>query len=93
MPNFGGKGYDSSKGKGWGDVLDKFANKYGEDTFIRNSNYPSARNTIKLKDLFKGGHYKGGQAKKSYKVKDSYYGQSEKENYKGDFNWDNHHQY
>lgn len=89
MPSFGGQ-EDSSKGKDWGDVLDKFASKYGEDTFIRNSNYPSSKNTIKLKDLFKG---QGAQ--KSYQVNKAYYGKdsSEEENYKGDFNWDNHHQY
>ena len=89
LPGYAGK-EDASKGKDWGDVLDKFASKYGEDTFIRNSSYPSSRNTIKLKDLFKG-----QGAKKAYKVKEAYYGKdsSEEENYKGDFNWDNHHQY
>lgn len=87
MPNFGGE-EDSSKGKDWGDVLDKFASKYGEDTFIRNANYPSSKNTIKLKDLFKG-----DVAHKAYKVRESYYNESSEENHKGDFNWDNHHQY
>ena len=93
MPSMGGSSDNSGKGKSWGDVLDKFASKYGEDTFIRNADYPSGKNTIKLKDLFKGGA-KGG-AKKSYKVSKKYYSseESEDDHHAGDFNWDHHYKH
>ena len=71
--------------------MDKFASKYGEDTFVRNADYPSSRNTIKLKDLFKGeGRAKGGVKFTGQVSGGSYHSHShgDDDNYKGDFDWD-----
>lgn len=73
--------------------MDKFASKYGNDTFIRNSAFGADdREVIKYSDLFKGDKKQHHKEKHSHSEHHSEE-HEEDENYRGDFNWDHRHNY